>query len=146
MALKLTRYTHAEARVVARLRLGAVRSLQNNTTDEQSGPAPDCFQRLAAYAASIGFEIWPPDAPYVADDELKVLGWIAYLQRVRTDGVVIVAPVLREHLEACAQVLNGASVLLPYRAALRTHFADAEEKDFRVRLGPSSGRSRRRAV
>lgn len=94
---------------------------------EADADAFDPFRALGGYVTARGFDIWPVAAPYVTDDELKVLGWLTYFKRAWADAVVVVDPELSSILAACARCLADRGVRLPFRVAQRVAACFADE-------------------
>lgn len=77
---------------------------------------------LAVSALAAGYSFRPVAAPHISKDELRLVGWLALLQRERSDDPVIVDPVLLDELKRCATALKNAGFRLPYQAVLRAGF------------------------
>lgn len=74
---------------------------------------------LARCAVEAGYDFRPIDAPHATEDELRIVGWLAYFQRERSDIFVHVDAAMRRPLTGCADALVEVGLRLPYRAVLR---------------------------
>jgi len=122
---RLTRATRVERHVIEILR-----SANANPPMAGRFPCPETafgdLARLAHLAARNGYEIWPADAVYAAPDELKLLGWLALLQRERSDMPISVDLALLAALRDAAIALKP-SYYLPHQAILRAGFTLGEK-------------------
>jgi len=70
------------------------------------------FAELRRAAEDYGLAIQPPERPYVGNDEVRLLAWLAEAQRIASPDTAPHTPVLRTALVACAALLDGMGLRL----------------------------------
>jgi hypothetical protein len=119
-SFKLARAGRAERHLIEALRAFAT----GDDVSLRSAPiVADALRPLAMEARQAGYAIWPIGATYASADELKLVGWLALLQRERTCWLLDVDVVLADLLKRAATALKSQQQL-PYKAVLRAEFAE----------------------
>lgn len=77
---------------------------------ERTGDVP--FVALAREAHRAGLHILAPKAPFLTDDEVKLIGWIACRQRDWAAGTMLAPDGLDAATEACAVSLKASNLRL----------------------------------
>jgi hypothetical protein len=116
MLTALRHRPHAERRVLMLLRGGLLTaSLWSRRINDMPEPTPAQLRRFAdlrRVALAYGLAIQPPERPYVGEDELRLLAWLAEAQRIAGPDTAPDAPDLRAALAACAALLDGMGLRL----------------------------------
>jgi len=134
---RLSMQHQIERLVIGRMRQGAV----------------DSYGLLAVMAKQAGWSILPPDAPFLSQDEVAILGHLASRQR-QWDGRSVEPPAaLAAQIDRCAAELKADGFRLPYISLQRLGFAsEARERNRTMPTNPdlwacrSKGRWRNAAV
>ncbi|MET4898741.1 hypothetical protein RN629_16595 [Sphingomonadaceae bacterium jetA1] len=126
MRLALRNRPDRERRVLSLLRGAALDMVPRSRRDGEAVPRAEhlrCFAHLRRVAGEHGLAIQPPGLPYVGNDELRLLSWLAEAQRVTGFATMPRQPELRAALLRCAGLLDGMGMRLApltlYGARLR---------------------------
>ena len=117
----VTRFPLARASRVERQVLEALRAAPH-AVPWLDAAALAALQALVARARGLTYQIWPAGTDYISRDELKMLGWLALVQRGRSDMLFAVDEALSAELRGAAEALK-LSHLLPFQAAMRVGHA-----------------------
>jgi hypothetical protein len=89
--------------------------------------ADTALAALAREARLAGMRILAPKAPFLAEDEVRLIGWIAYRQREWELSAAIAPLGLDDAADACARALKAQGLRLPFLAVQRLGFVPGAE-------------------
>lgn len=109
------------------------------------------FAALAARARSEGLIIAEPSVTFVMDDELRLLAWLALLQRRRSQREEVwqsrLDPQFLQLLTSCADILLRLGLRIQYRHTLpAANNAVLTDGDHRISVNPKAGSARERVL
>lgn len=111
--LTLLRGGEPEADGIATSGLTRARGIRRDSRPKPARTHITAFAALRTAALAGGLSVQPPESPYLGEDELRLLGWLAQAQRLEglaTSGPP--QPSLLEALTICAQVLDSLGLRL----------------------------------
>lgn len=123
--LRLNRLSAPEKTVI-----GLLRGLACGGSSEADA---ESFGRLRRQSQREGMRIAPPDAPFLNESELRILGVLALLQRPGANCELVASPTLRTALADCATRLAAADLRLAHRNLCRIRGAPTENLSLEIK-------------